>query len=372
VDVFSDVQCELRAVREAAAMIDMSPLAKYEISGPSARRFVDRIITRNAEKLDIGQVYYTPWCDENGNIVSDGMVFRPNERTYRITGDPCQRWLEKNAGGLDVEIRDVTHERGILSLQGPKSCEVLELASNEEWSDLGFSRVRSTKLRGVEVEVARQGFTGERGYELCVASEGAVVVWDALWEAGKGLGLRPAGLRTHDVARIEAGLIIPGPDYTKGGVDDERGSAIEVDAEHMTSPYQEGLGRLVDLDHGGFVGEKALRAESESGPCRRRVGLLIDWRDIAALFADQNLPPVVVPVPQWYPSPVYHGDDRIGRATSIAWSSTAGSIIGFGVLTTKFCGPGTRLSVEFPIGESRARAEATVCELPFVKLRRGD
>ena len=370
VDVFTEADDELRAIREAAALIDMSPLAKYEFSGRDSQRFVDYLITRDASGIEIGQILYTSWCDQAGKIVSDGMVFRIDEDRFRITGDPCLHWLETASQGFDVQIEDVTHRLAIASLQGPRSREVLEAAAGGDWSDLRFSRIRTSKIASVEVEVARQGFTGERGYEICVAGENAVPVWDGLMTAGRDFGIRPAGRVAADVARIEAGLIIPGPDYTKGGVSDERGSAIQVDEENKTSPYEVGLGRFVDLGKKTFLGKEALQEEARGGSSQGMVGLLIDWQDVAALFTEQSLPPVVVPTAQWYPSPAIREGRRVGRATSIVWSPSANSLVGFGFLERRFCEPGSTVSVEFHAKGKNGLARAIVTELPFLRRRR--
>lgn len=370
VDVYSDVDTELKAIRTAAALIDMSPLAKYDISGPDAEKFTNYLITRDASKMEVNQIFYTPWCDHEGKIVSDGMVFRMREDVFRITGDPSYSWIMKNTDGFDVDIKDVTHERGILSLQGPKSREVLEAATSEDWSEFKFSRIRFVNIGGVDVEVARQGFTGEHGYELCVAKGDGAPLWDAIIAAGEKYGIQPAGFISADISRMEAGLIIPGPDYTKGGADDERGAAVEVVAENKSSPYEVRIGQFVDLDKEDFLGKSALIKEKENGVTRGMVGLLIDWQEIAELYTKQGLPPVVVANPMWYPSTVKKDDKKIGRATSIAWSPAAQSIVGFGFLEKEYCEPGIEVTVEFTIKNETGLVNAKVVKLPFLELQR--
>ena len=371
VDVFSGLDDELKAIREEVAVIDMSPLSKFDISGPDAERFTNYVITRDASKMEVNQVIYTPWCDHHGKVVSDGMVFRMDEDRFRITGDPSHGWLKQNAGGFDITIQEVTHERGILSLQGPKSREVLEAATAEDWSDFKFSRIRVVKIGGVEVEVARQGFTGEHGYELCVAKEDSVALWDAIMEAGKAFGIKPAGYLALDTARIEAGLVIPGPDFTNGGAEtDAIGAPIEVDAENMASPFELGAGRFVDLGGDDFLGKTALLKEKETGVRRNRTGLHIEWQGIADLYTGQGLAPVVVPTPIWYPLTVMKDDRKIGRATSIAWSPTIQTVIAFGHLEKEYCEPGTDVTVEFYVKDKAGRVNAKVVNLPFIDLQR--
>src|SRR5438094_4859924 len=121
---------EYNAIREAAALIDVSPLFKYEVSGPDAEGLVDRVIVRDARKLEVGRVFYTPWCDEHGKVVDDGTVHRLAEDCFRWTAaDPQLRWLRRNAAGLDVSIEETTERIAALALQGPRSRDVLEAAT---------------------------------------------------------------------------------------------------------------------------------------------------------------------------------------------------------------------------------------------------
>jgi aminomethyltransferase len=227
-------------------------------------------------------------------------------------------------------------------------------------------------VSGFEVEVSRQGFTGEHGYELSVERSHGPALWDAVLEAGADAGIVPAGFVASDVARIEAGLVIPGPDYTKGGVADERGAAVEVDIDHTVSPYEIGAGRFVDLESGDFVGRDALVAERSRPPDREMVGLLVDWRPLAELYTAQGLPPVVLPTPAWYPKPVVAGGRPIGRATSLTWSPARQSIAGFGFLATEYIAPGTEVAIEFDVHERSAPVPAIVVELPHLPRRRAN
>ncbi len=186
--VYSDFHdIEYNAIREAAALIDVSPLYKFVVSGSDATALVDRVITRDATKLAIGQVYYAAWCDERGKVIDDGTVTRRDEQVYFWTAaDPSWRWLKLNAHGLDVQIDDVSEEVAGLAIQGPKSREVLEAATRQDWKDVKYFRGRATEIGGVEVYVTRTGYTGDLGYELWVAIGDATDMWDAVWEAGQG------------------------------------------------------------------------------------------------------------------------------------------------------------------------------------------
>ena len=132
------------------------------------------MITRDATRLAVGQVFYTPWCDERGKVIDDGTISRLDESSFRWTAaDPCYRWLRMNSAGLDVEVRDVTDTLGALALQGPRARAVLEAASGADWSDVGYFRRRAGTVAGIEIDVTRTGYTGDLGYELWVDAAGA-------------------------------------------------------------------------------------------------------------------------------------------------------------------------------------------------------
>ncbi len=168
---FHDI--EYNAIREAAALIDVSPLYKYLVTGPDAPRLVDRVITRDATKLAVGGVYYTPWCDENGKVVDDGTIHRLDERRYRWTAaDPQLRWLRQNSAGLDVTITEETEATAALALQGPLSRDVLEAATGESFADLRYFRRRPSKIGKVAIDVSRTGYTGDLGLRAVDPDQG--------------------------------------------------------------------------------------------------------------------------------------------------------------------------------------------------------
>ncbi len=262
-------EIEYNAIREAAALIDVSPLYKYLVSGPDAMRLVDRVITRDASKLAVGRVYYTSWCNEDGRVVDDGTVARLEEQTYRWTAaDSSLRWLRMNARGLDVEVEDVSERISALAVQGPLSRDVLEAATETSWGDLKYFGRRAAQVGSIPVDVSRTGYTGDLGYEVWVESAQAVELWDALVRAGSAYGIRPAGMLALDIARIEAGLILIEADF-----DSVRRALIP---EQSYSPFELGvLGRFVDFAKPvEFVGRRALEREQDrGGPPRRLVGL---------------------------------------------------------------------------------------------------
>ena len=357
---------EYNAIREAAALIDVSPLYKYRVSGPDATRLVDRVITRDATKLNVGQVYYTPWCDEHGKVIDDGTVHRLGDDEYRWTAaDPQLRWLTLNARGLDVEIEDVTEAVAAVALQGPFSRAVLEAATGEPFADLRYFRRRPSNLAGVDIDVSRTGYTGDLGYELWIPAERALEAWDAIVEAGRPHGIRPAGMLALDVVRLEAGLVLLEVDYTS--------ARHALNPEQNYSPYELAMGRLVDLEKADFVGRLALRREqARGGPKRRLVGLALDWDAIDGLYRSQDLPPAISTSVDRSSVPVFteRGEVQIGKLTSHGWSPILKGAIGLAQVPPAYEAVGTRLQAEWTVEGRRGRVDARVVPLPFLDLER--
>jgi len=359
---FHDI--EYNAIRETVAVIDVSPLYKYRVVGPDALRLTDRVITRDATKLKVGHVFYTPWCDEHGKVIDDGTVHRVAEDEVRWTAaDPQYRWLTLNAAGLDVTIEDVSESLAALALQGPYSRAVLEAASGESFADLRYFRRRASRIAGIEIDVSRTGYTGDLGYELWIPAAAAPQVWDALFEAGGDYAIRPAGMHALDVTRLEAGLVMLEVDYTSAR------HAMNPDQNY--SPYELGLGKLVSFDGADYVGRRALLAEQAAGgPARRLVGLQLDWYDIEGLFDAQGLPPGLSPYVDRSPVPVFADGRQVGKATSHGWSPILKQALALAFVPSRYERIGSRLQVEWTVEGRRGRVNATVVELPFLDLER--
>jgi aminomethyltransferase len=359
---------EYNAIREAVALIDVSPLFKYVVGGPDAQRLVDRVITRDATKLTPGRVFYTPWCDEHGKVIDDGTIHGLDDGTFRWTAaDPQLRWLRMNSAGLDVTVDDVTEQTAALALQGPQSRAVLEAVTGESFGDLGYFRRRATALRigrrKVPFDVSRTGYTGDLGYELWIDASHAVGLWNALWAAGQDHAIRPAGMLALDVVRLEAGLILLEVDYTS--------ARHAMNPEQNYSPAEIGLGRLVTFDKADFVGRLALEREARAGgPARRLVGLELDWYGIERLFSAQGLPPAISPVVDRSPRPVFVGGRQVGRATSVGWSPILKQAIALASVPPAHEARGSNLDVEWSVEGRRGRVPATVVDLPFLDLER--
>jgi aminomethyltransferase len=354
---------EYNAIRNAAALIDVSPLFKYRITGRDATRLVDRIITRDVRKIAVGQVVYTPWCDERGHVIDDGTVSRLEENTYRWTAaDPSLRWFSQNAVGMDVLIEDISEQVAALALQGPTSGRLLMRASDADIENLKYFRVTTARIAGVQVDISRTGYTGDLGYEIWIPAESAGKVWDALVEEGRAFDIHPAGMLALDVARIEAGLLLIEVDFNS--------SKKAIIESQKYSPFEMGLGRLVHLDKGRFVGQAALLAEQKRGHPREIVGLEIDWTGVERLYEEVGLPPTVSPIASRVAVPVYKNGAQMGKATSTTWSPTLKKLIALATIKREHAKIGTRLEMEMTVEAVRHLVGATVVKTPFFNPKR--
>lgn len=349
---------EYNAIRNSCAAIDVSPLFKYRVSGRDATWLVDRIITRDARKMAIGQVYYTPWCDEEGKVIDDGTVTRLADQVYRWTAaDPNLRWFTENAMGLDVRVEDITEQVASLALQGPTSARLLRQVSTAPIDALKYFRATSGAIAGVPVDITRTGYTGDLGYEIWMPWDAAIRVWDAIAEAGAAFDLHPTGMLALDVARIEAGLLLIDVDFQSS-----RKALIET---QKYSPFELGLGRLVELGKGPFVGRAALAAEYRRGPKRQIVGLEVDWTEVEVLYEAVGLPPTAPATASRVAVPVYRDGRHVGRATSTTWSTTLKKLIALATVDAPHHAVGTRLELEVTVEAVRHTAAATVVKTPF-------
>jgi aminomethyltransferase len=349
---------EYNAIRNAAALIDISPLFKYRLSGKDATRLVDRIITRDVRKISVGQVVYTPWCDERGKVIDDGTVTRLEEDTYRWTAaDPNLRWFTQNALGLDVSIEDISSEVASLALQGPTSGRILREAAQADIANLKYFRVTKGTIAGVEVQISRTGYTGDLGYEIWMPWGEAPRVWDALIKGGRAFDIHPAGMLALDVARVEAGLLLIEVDFNSS-----KKALIE---SQKYSPFEMGLSRLVNLDKGRFVGQSALREESRRGNVREIVGLELDWPEVEKIYEKIGLAPQIPAAASRVAVPVYSDATWVGKATSTAWSPTLKKLIALATIAKEHAAPGTRLKMEVTVEAVRHLVTAQVVKTPF-------
>jgi aminomethyltransferase len=349
---------EYNAIRNAAAMIDVSPLFKYRISGPDVARFINRVIARDIERVAVGQAIYCCWCDEQGKVIDDGTISRLAENQFRWTAaEPNLRWFHQNSLGLDVEMEDISRDLAALAIQGPTSSRLLQSVVGSEIANLRYFRVTRGRIAGIDVEISRTGYTGDLGYEIWIPWNDAPKVWDALVEAGGPFDLHPAGMLALDVARIEAGLILIDVDYTSS-----KKALIE---SQKYSPYEIGLGRLVDLRKENFIGREALVEENRRGSNRSLVGLELNWDDVERLYDATGLAPQVSSTASRVAVPVYRSGSQIGKATSSTWSPALKKMIALASISSPHARPGTELQMEITVEAVRHKVRTNVRELPF-------
>jgi aminomethyltransferase len=349
---------EYNAIRNAAALIDITPLFKYMITGEDATQFVNRVITRDINKVAIGQVIYCCWCDQDGKVIDDGTITRLGENTYRWTAaDPSLRWFRQNAIAMRVEIEDISESISALALQGPTSAALLASIAEADVANLKYFRVTHGRINGVDVDISRTGYTGDLGYEICIPWEHSLRVWDALVTAGPAFDLHPVGMVALDVARIEAGLLLIEVDYFSS-----KKAMIE---SQKYSPFELGFDRMVHFDKEAFVGREALLREQRSGTGRKLVGLEFDWTAVERLYDRMGLPPQAPSVASRVAVPVYRGNLQVGKATSTTWSPLLKKMIALASVEAAHSKIGTELQAEITIEAVRHKTAAKVVQLPF-------
>ncbi|MHC2568311.1 DUF1989 domain-containing protein [Rhizobium leguminosarum] len=332
---------EYWACRERAAVIDLSPLRKFEVTGPDAEELLQYCLTRDVRKLSTGQVVYSAMCYENGGMIDDGTLFRLGDKNFRwIGGDDFSGiWLRQQAEkkGFKAWVRSSTDQIHNIALQGPKSRDILKeiiwtaprqpAIGELEWFRFTVGRIGG--FEGVPIVVSRTGYTGELGYEIFCHPKDALTVFDAVWEAGQPHGLKPMGLEALDMVRIEAGLIFAHHEFTD-----------------QTDPFEAGIGFTVPLKskQDDFIGREALIRRKEH-PRHLLVGL-----DIKANEA------------------VGHGDCiHIGRAqvgviTSATRSPILGKTIALARIDVMHANPGTEVEIGKLDGHQK-RLPATIVPL---------
>ena len=350
---------EYNAIRSTAALIDITPLFKYRVSGRDASKLVNRVIARDINKVAIDQVIYCCWCDPHGKVIDDGTITRLGENNYRWTAaDPSLRWFRQNALGLDVQIEDISENVAALALQGPTSGKLLYAVADADIAKLKYFRVTHGKIAGVPVDISRTGYTGDLGYEIWVNWDNAVKVFDELMKKGKPFDIHVAGMVALDIARIEAGLILIEVDYISS-----KRALIE---DQKYSPGEIGLGKLVDLKKENFVGREALALEAKKGgPARRLVGLEINWSEVEALYEKIRMAPQVPSTASRVAVPVYRGGRQVGKATSTTWSPTLKRMIALATISRESATLGHTLSMELTVEASRKTVSAKIVPLPF-------
>jgi aminomethyltransferase len=336
---------EYFAARNACGVFDLTPMTKHSISGPDALPFMNRLVTRDVGKIKPGRVGYAVWCAVDGRVIDDGTIFHLREGRYRLCSQEHQiDWLRINANGFDVRLEEETHDVAALALQGPTSCAALKrmgLSGVENLTPFGLGHF---DFEGTRLMVSRTGYTGDLGYELWIDPEFAEQLWDRLFDAGEHVGIRPLGSLALDMLRIEAGYILAGVDFMP--------AMRTVRPTHTRSPFELGLGWLVDFDKPLFNGRRALLAEQDRGSRYRLVKLDIEGNKLArnAYVFDSR-------------------SNNIGWVTSAMWSPSAKANIALATVDMPHGRVGDELQVEIyyqrALKWNRQMARARVVKGPF-------
>jgi glycine cleavage system T protein (aminomethyltransferase) len=350
---------EYNAIRNSSALIDVTPLFKYRVTGRHATRLVNRVIARDITKVAVDQVIYCCWCDPQGKVIDDGTITRLGENDYRWTAaDPSLRWFRQNALGLDVQIEDISEKVAALALQGPTSGKLLHAVADANITGLKYFRVTHGKIAGVPVDISRTGYTGDLGYELWIPWKDALKVFDELINKGRAFDIHLAGMVALDIARIEAGLILIEVDYIS--------SKRAIIEQQKYTPGEIGLGKLVDLKKGNFVGRDALAEEAKKGgPTRLLVGLEVNWSEVEALYEKVGMAPQVPATASRVAVPVYRAGRQVGKATSTTWSPTLKRMIALASVSRESATVGSTLSMELTVEAARKAVSAKIVPLPF-------
>ncbi len=347
-DALYCAETEYFAIRNATGVFDLTPMTKYRISGPDARDYLDRLVTRDMRKIKPGRVAYAVWCDDQGQVIDDGTIFHLREGDYRLCSQERHfAWLTAAAVGFDVSIVVETAEIAALAVQGPTSFSVLSGLNLRGLENLKPFGLMHFEFEGSELLVSRTGFTGDLGYEIWINAEKAEALWDALFDAGKLHGIRPIGTSALDLARIEAGYLAALEDFLPADT--------TVRTGRSRSPFELGLDWLVDFKKPNFNGRRALAEEKRNGSTWRLVKLDIEGNKPA------------------HHSYIYAKEKRnkkeIGFITSAAWSPVCKQNIALGTVRMPHGKPGDTVWVEIfyqrEMHWTRVMAKAVVVDKPF-------
>jgi aminomethyltransferase len=340
-------ELEYFAIRNSTSVFDLTPMTKYRINGPDALAYMNRLVTRDMTKVAVGRVAYAVWCNDAGQVLDDGTIFRLGENDYRLCAQERHLdWLLASAVGFDVTIRHETDDVAGLAIQGPTAFAVLERMGLGSVAALKPFDVADVAFGNETVTVSRTGFTGDLGYEAWMPPHTAGLFWDLLFDAGSVTGIRAIGTDALEIARIEAGYLTAGIDFVPAD--------IAVRPGRTRSPFELGLDWLVDFTKPVFNGRRALAEAMRNGSRWRLVRLDIEGNKPAGdayIFARKR------------------GGDSIGFVTSAAWSPVCKQSIALGTVDARYGQPGETLYTEIfyrrELHWQRVMARATVVDGPF-------
>jgi len=327
---------EHKVVRTNVGVFDVSHMGEFEIGGPDALAFVQKVTTNDASKLYPGKVQYSAMCYHHGGIVDDLLVYRLEESKFMFVVNAANiekdfNWCLENAKDFDVQLKNVSDEINLLAVQGPNSLKTLQKLTEINLNEMKYYTFQFGKLAGVDMIISRTGYTGELGFELYFRGDIRIArqVWEAIFEAGKEFGIEPVGLGCRDTLRLEKGYCLYGNDI-----------------DETTNPIEAGLGWITKLEKGPFNGSEVIAKVKEEGPHRRLVGFVSD---------DSRF------IPR-HNYKIYFQGKEIGYVTSGNISPILEKPIGMGYVQIEFSNEGT----DIQIGSRGKLFTAKVVKLPFV------
>jgi len=314
-EFYYDAEYEYFCVRNSCATYDICPMQKYLVKGRDAEAMLNRMVTRDISKLRLNRVTYVLWCTDEGRLVDDGTIFKLAQDEFMLTcGSPCSAWLKMSAFGFsDITITDLSDEIAALSLQGPTSCAVLKKMGLRGIENAKPFDILHFPFLGDTLMVSRTGFTGDLGYELWISPQLALELWDKLYATGYDYGIQPFGEEATNMARLEAGFIMPAMEFNE--------ALKTIHFEHDQTPFELNLGWLVDFNKPHFNGRSALLKEKERGPQYTLTRLDIEGNkpaEHAYLYRNKRC------------------TKEIGYVTSAMWSPAAKANIALAMIRTKY------------------------------------
>ena len=316
-EYYYDAEFEYFCIRNSCGTYDITPMQKYIVTGKNAEKMLNRMVTRDITKLKLNKVTYVCWCTDEGRLIDDGTIFKLSSNKFMLTcGSPSLAWLKKSCIGIDeVKVHDYSDLLAALSVQGPTSCEILKTMGIESIENLKPFSVLITTLPGLDnvpLMVSRTGFTGDLGYELWIDFDHALEFWDALYTAGENFGIQPYGEEATNMARLEAGFLMPGMEFNE--------ALKTVNFQYDQTPFDLSLDWLVDFKKPHFNGKNALLKIANQGSEYKLIKLDIEGNKPANesfLYSDKRC------------------SKEIGYVTSAMWSPVVKANIALAMVKTK-------------------------------------
>ena len=358
---------EYFGVRNAVGFFDASPLYKYEITGRDAEQFLGGVFARDIRTCRPGRAQYTIWCDSDGYVLEDGVVYRHSTNEFLLTAaEPNLSFLQTQIGNLEVNVDDVSDQYAMLAVQGPRSRATIETLASEV-NDIGYFAHTQAKIASSEVTISRTGFSGDLGYEIRLPADNALAVLDAVTAAGEPHRMRPFGDEALNILRIEAGLPLIAAEFSS--------SRYSFNEHERFTPDELGFGWLlkgIDDESRPFAGRRAILAERANNTSRwKTVGISVDARAYEELFYGAGLiPPTDEPPAAWETMLYDDNDDRAGYATSYTYSPMMQTHIGIARVRPDLASVGTTIHVEQTVNHEYTTTPATVTTMPFFNPER--